>query len=68
MKRSSQAKKILKHLETVGPITPLQALELFGCFRLAARIYDLKEKGYDVKDRPVTNPHGVCFKEYYLEA
>ena len=29
-------------------ITPLEALERWGCFRLAARIHDLREQGLEI--------------------
>ena len=38
----SQTAKIKKHLLAGKKITPLQALRKFGCFRLAARISDLR--------------------------
>lgn len=38
--------KILRHLQEVGPITPLEALELYGCYRLGARIFDLRHDGH----------------------
>lgn len=39
----SQLKQILEHLK-VEPITAWQALKLYGCFRLAGRINDLRKK------------------------
>lgn len=44
----SQTEKILYHLSSGHTITPLEALESFGCFRLASRISDLKREGYDI--------------------
>lgn len=35
---------ILNHLKKHGTITPLEALEYFGCFRLSGRIFDIKEQ------------------------
>ena len=45
---ASQNEQILKHLKKHRSITAIQALNLFNCFRLAARIYDLRCKGYDI--------------------
>jgi hypothetical protein len=45
----SQTKKIRKHLENGESISPLDALYNYGCFRLAARIYDLKEEGMNIE-------------------
>lgn len=38
----SQNTNIKKHLEQGKSITALEALKLYGCFRLGARIHDLK--------------------------
>lgn len=46
----SQNKQILRYLQThKRGITPIDALQKFGCFRLSARISDLREKGYDIR-------------------
>lgn len=51
----SQIDRILAVLESGGTLTALDALEDFGCSRLASRITDLKRKGY-----PVAFPHGTA--------
>lgn len=43
----TQIQQILNHLKR-EPITPLDALQHYGCFRLGARIYDLRKDGYDI--------------------
>lgn len=46
----SQNKAILQHLQKGNSITPLEALHLFGCLRLSARIHDLIHIfGHDIK-------------------
>jgi hypothetical protein len=42
----TQTDQILKHLQGGGTLTPLEALDKFGCFRLGARIFDLKQEGH----------------------
>jgi hypothetical protein len=44
----TQNAAILAHLRTSGSITPMDALRLYNCFRLAARIKDLRNDGHDV--------------------
>jgi hypothetical protein len=44
----TQKDKIKAHLESGKSITPLEALNLFGCFRLASRISELKREGMDI--------------------
>ena len=46
---ASQKSRILAYMKAGHRITPLEALNLFGCFRLGARIADLKEEGHDIK-------------------
>ncbi len=48
----SQAAAILSHLQAGNSITPRDALQLFGCMRLAARIAELRER-YSLPLRPV---------------
>lgn len=45
--------EILGHLKSGKPITPLEALSKFGCFRLGARIHELKEAGHVIDKRMV---------------
>lgn len=45
----TQTDQILEHLKQGHSISPLEALELFGCFRLASRISELRSIGYDIK-------------------
>jgi len=46
MKISSQKKEIFAHLKSGKTLTPLEALRLFGCLRLGARIFELRDKRY----------------------
>jgi orotate phosphoribosyltransferase-like protein len=61
----SQENQILEYLKTGKSITPLDALKLFGCFRLGARIWDLKKKGYHIEEVD-THINGKTFARYYL--
>ena len=45
----TQESEIFDHLKRTGTITPLQALNNFGCLRLAARISDLRRKGHRIE-------------------
>jgi len=46
---SSQSAKILWHLQNIGPVTALQAMDLFNCMRLAARVADLRDAGHNIQ-------------------
>ena len=54
----TQTALILAHLRDRGGITSIEALELYGCFRLAARISDIKALGYEVTTETVHAPNG----------
>lgn len=42
--KTSQTADILRYLRAGESLTALQALDMFGCFRLAARIDDAKKR------------------------
>ncbi len=63
--KEAQTKLILKHLESGASITPMDALNLYGCFRLGARIYDLKQAGHNIETTKVTK-NGKTFASYSL--
>lgn len=44
----TQAQQILAWLKSGKTLTPTEALDLFGCFRLGARIWDLKGEGHEI--------------------
>ena len=49
-------------------ITPMDALDKYGCFRLAAVIYDIKKDGYKVKTTIVRNKlSGKRYAKYSLD-
>lgn len=62
----SQTDRILQWMLEGNAITPLDALERFGSFRLGARIAEIKAKGYLVYSEFVTGENGKKFKKYYL--
>ena len=61
----SQSKMIKAHLEKGHTLTSLGALDLYGCFRLSARISELKTSGYHVEKTMIELPSGKKVAEYY---
>lgn len=51
----TQEQCILEHLRNGLPLTPIQALERYGCFRLAAVIKILRNKGHRIETVMQTN-------------
>ena len=65
-KVESQNKQIKAWLESGKSITPLDALNLFGSFRLGARIFDLKnDYGMNIKTEMV-EVNGKRYAKYSL--
>ena len=48
IKKPSQANQILKCLESGASLTAIDALDRFGCLRLAARVEDLRSEGHPI--------------------
>lgn len=63
-KKVSQKDLCLRYLMDYDTITPLEALEAFGCFRLSAVIFDLREEGYHIKTN--INKDGKPYAIYEL--
>jgi len=63
----SQTKNLLSHLESGRSITPIEALSLYGIFRLGARILDLRQSGYRIQTH-TESKNGKRFARYSLVA
>ena len=63
MDNVTQNDKILSYLEEGKSISPMDALNHFGCFRLASRIHDLRSEGNLIK---TVRKSGKKYAEYKL--
>ncbi len=63
----SQNDMILRALRRGRKITQLDALEEFGCFRLGARIQNLRDAGYKIKTIMVKSANGKRFAQYCMD-
>ena len=61
----TQNEQILKHLQDGHKITPMEALRLYGCFRLSARILELRKSGWQIDTANITKG-GKTFAEYSM--
>ena len=63
-----QTDMVLDYLKTYGSITPKEAEAHFGIMRLAAVVYKLKRKGYDIKSETASGKNifgrSVSFAKY----
>lgn len=66
----TQCDRILRHLQDYGSITQAEAVTEYGCYRLGARIWDLKARGVAIKSETVSgkNRYGerTSFAKYTL--
>ena len=50
----SQEDQIYLHLKKYGKIDALEALKKYNCFRLSARIFDLKQQNINIETNNVS--------------
>lgn len=62
----TQKAKILAYMLEGNTITPLEALKRWNCFRLGARIADLKDDGYEIQSKFVSTPSEKKVKQYWI--
>lgn len=62
----SQTQMILAALKRGRALTPLEALNEFGCFRLAARVDELRQQGHAIAVERAKLPTGKRVARYYM--
>ena len=63
--QNTQENQILNHLKKHKFITSWEAIQEYRITRLSARIYELREKGYQIVTKNITE-NGKTFAEYSL--
>lgn len=68
----TQCDKIMRYMKTHKKgITQALAVDLFSCYRLSARIHDIREMGYEVttiqESKKNDDGHVVNYARYVLE-
>jgi len=61
----SQSYQIREYLLQGNTITAMEALRLFGCFRLSGRIYDLRKEGTNISST-IIKINGKRVAEYSI--
>jgi hypothetical protein len=61
----SQCEQILGMLKS-GPVTAMDALQKAGCFRLAARIAELRQQGHNIETETI-EVNGKHIAQYTLK-
>lgn len=62
---TNQNKRILEYLKKYRNITPIHALNAFGCMRLSARIAELRKQGFNIVTTTETK-NGKRYARYFL--
>lgn len=66
----TQKQKVLRHLKTIGAITPIDALRDYSIMRLTSRVCELKDEGYNIKSELVSGKNkfgeSVRYSKYTL--
>lgn len=62
----TQTTKILLYLKEGNKLTGMDALNLFNCWRLGARIFQIREMGFNVIMKLITTNTGKVIGEYSL--
>ena len=63
----SQNKQIADYLNKGKKLTPIDALNKFGCFRLAARIADLRNEGMNIVTNTIKLENKKQIAQYSLK-
>ena len=63
----SQNKQIADYLNKGKKLTPIDALNKFGCFRLAARIADLRNEGMSIVTNTIKLENKKQIAQYWLK-
>ena len=67
MTNDSQCKCINRYMSQNKTITRKEASRLFGCERLAARIFDLKKMNVPIDKNTITTLSGKRVAEYFIK-
>lgn len=62
----SQKDRIITHLIYGNSLTPVDALNRFGCFRLSERIRELEDQGWPIERSWYKTAGGAKVREYRL--
>lgn len=63
----TQNDRVLRHLQTFGTITPIEALNEYSIMRLASRISDLKRAGHLIAKSSKSHINKFGEKTHYAQ-
>lgn len=66
-KRITQEDRVLDHMRKYGSITSMTAFEMYNITRLSAKIFNLREEGYNIVTIRETSKNGATYGRYVLK-
>jgi hypothetical protein len=66
MKKTTKIELLREHFLSGKTITQLEAIGLYSLFRLAARVHELKQKGWNIITNEKRDANGSVYAEYVL--
>lgn len=63
----TQCQQVLDHLRRKGSITQKEAAQEYQIYRLAARIYDLRQDGHEIEKKMEKGKGDSMYARYYLK-
>lgn len=66
MQKTPKIDLLKEHLLSGKTITQLEAIGLYSLFRLAARVHELKKKGWNIITNEKRDANNSVYAEYYL--
>ena len=63
----TQCERVLQYMQDFGSINPLEAMKDLGVMRLASRVSDLKQEGYQIERQIVTTKNRYGEPTHYAE-
>lgn len=67
MERVTQRDRVLKYVQDFGSISSYEAFRELGITRLSARIFELKERGYQFKKKTIQTKNRYGEATHYVE-
>ena len=61
----TQEQAVRNHIINNGSITQAQAVRLYGCYRLSARIYEMRKDGYEIATQYKTSKNRFGYVSVY---
>jgi hypothetical protein len=63
---NGQQEKIYKHLKSHGSLSQLEALGVYGIYRLAARVCEMRRKGVPIDSDNKHDANGKVYASYFI--